>query len=377
MQPNDLSRPRVARHSLGLLIRGAIAGGLLYGLLAGIEAESSWWLLLSVAALFGLFAAGTARSIHSLFFGPRLVLDTDGIHLRYWKVTQSLMELLIPWRRAVELTLPWSLCTGLRTNEVYCGGVTSAVLNVETPNGILVIGGDVFALSVDDLMSAIAGHLEVQRQLPLRVLSQFEEFQKARFVEPVRMVAGFDDADPVLVGCLSTFMIALALYFIVGAYHKGYTTLATSAGVGLLLLIAAVIFYLRSLDTVYSKIIECRSEGLALGRVDRKLLLTPWSDVLSSRLIESTIQVENRTPSSSIRLELNLKGRGPVRINPVHDRTPSEIQELVMPPLEKVFAVRQLMSEKGVDMPAAAAAVGLSFATAAVPARPAEIPHDR
>lgn len=363
MQQIDVSRPRIANHVFGLLLRGAIAGVLIYGLLGGIAAKAPLWQLLPVAVPALLFAAGALRSAHSLLIQPHLILESGGIQLRYWCVTDRWWDLLIPWRRVVDLMLPWPLLTGLRTHSVTSRGVTTAALNLETPDGMLVIGGDVFAMPVDQLLSAIAGYREVPQQLPLRTLSGFEEFQKARFAEPVRMVATIDESRPFLNGCLAAVVFAFASYFVAGAFYQGYPTLGTILAICVVLLIAWGMTPKRG-SLNMARIMECREEGLALGWIDGKLRLFPWSDVLSSRIIESSLQYEGSSPISSLTLELNLKDVGPIRMAAFPNQTDEQIQNLIMPPLERVIAVRQLMSEQGMDMRAAAEAVGLLFAAA-------------
>jgi hypothetical protein len=83
------------------------------------------------------------------------------------------------------------------------------------------------------------------------------------------------------------------------------------------------------------------------------------------------VQEKYRNLASGTYLELNLNGTGPVRVSPMHQQGPAEIRDLVRPALEKVLAVRQLMSERGLDMSSAAAAVGVSFPSAAALPKPA------
>ena len=109
----------------------------------------------------------------------------------------------------------------------------------------------------------------------------------------------------------------------------------------------------------FTNILECREEGLALGKSDDELNLVPWEDVLYCRFLEQTLSQQGKTTSTSVELELNLRNVVPIIVESSHQKTPQQIHDLITPSYEAVNEAWHRMSKTGEDARTAAMAIGL------------------
>ena len=286
---DDLSRPQRIRHLFRFLIRGMIAAVSGIGLWNNLGHEPSVQMML-FACLSTLFLLGAFRSLYSMFCPPRMMLSPDGIDLKCWQ--SSMFDWILPFRaKAIEVKVPWAEVIDVESRESKSRWSISSSLTIRTSAAKWEVPSDVFGRSVNDLMFGILNYQEVLKSAQLRAFVRFNDFQRQRFQVSQRLAASVSMGMP---GCLGLFFILFSGFVIWGAFHQGLTLL----GIGLIISCLAILAYFNPGNWVSSDIIECRSEGLALGASDDKLELFPWSDVLSGRFIMTTVSSPLKIPMS-------------------------------------------------------------------------------
>jgi hypothetical protein len=338
----DLSRPKIVNH----LLKGAVFGGMAYAAYRfAFQFGSPWGYGLGLIAW--VCAAAVLRNLHALLVLPKFVLSPDGIRLRYWRFTDLLsLGLFRPWNPVFDLTVPWSLYEGCGTFKRSGGDPWDAwqALRVETTYGTLTIGWDVFARNVDDLMAAVAEYRESQFRQPLREAARVNDFQRRRFQAPLRLEESVVKEGWLEYGC-GAFM-ALLLLGVFGMLGTLGLIEANRAGIldwvlliagGVIATIVLLVIVLRDrTPRIGTRILELRTEGVALGNTEATLQVFPWEDVLYTRMIEQTHQPNSDNPFKSMQLLLHLRNRRPVELGARQGYTLQELSDLLDPPLDKV-----------------------------------------
>jgi hypothetical protein len=404
----DLSRPKILNH----LIKGTVFGVAGHRLaLFAMTCEQPWNYLLGVVVW--LLAAACLRNVHALLVFPRLELTPDEMRLRYWKPTPFLSAaMVLPFNRVVDVTIPWSKYLGCQTRKISGGDPWDAWegLYIETTSTFHEIGWDVFARSVDQLMTEINAFREARFRAPVKEGVDIPAFNALRFANPLRLVWAATPAGAFAIGCgvlLAVFLVPLMFVFFgaIGAVvvlvstfaipfvlrslgaegwaeqfenlHLmedttipllgGKAPLAVQIGVvgGMLTLIGVAIwFWLGERAMGRTRVIELRTDGLALGRQSDELRVIPWEDVIRAEVMTST----NRTHKdgsvyefTTERVEVHVRGGSPIVLTHDYGRGFAALGELIDPPPLKVAVARGLMA-RGMDVEAAAVAAGLPAA---------------
>lgn len=364
----DLSRPKIVNHLFKIVAFGGLFTGSVYCM---YQVGEPW--MYALLLLGWCFLAAVARNFHALVALPRFVLTHEGLELRYWRVTNWFtLGMFRPWNVMVELSIPWWMYRGCETFKRSGGDPWDAwqALFIETSHGTLTIGWDVFARSVDELMAAVGEYREMELRLPLRKAARVVEFQRRRFVEPLRFRPEPAHANVFAAGCAIFGALVvlvpiggLIVMGLIAAYKEGTLGIVVAIGGSIIALITTLCLVFRDRrPTLFTQWIEFRAEGLLFGgaREDEEQLV-PWEDVYYTRMMERTSDPTSDNPTKWHQLFIHTRDYAPVQLGGLETcfgRTLQEMSDLIDPPCDRVQDAWQHINN-GDDVETAALFAGL------------------
>jgi len=345
----EVARPRVFNHLFKGLIFGGI-GGLIVFLVVQEATEPAGYIF----ALFAYpFVAAFTRNVQAFFARPHFRLTHEQIQLRYWRpVDFPSFAMFLPMYRIVDRSIPWAEYATSRTYKYTVNGLPryqAFILESKTEDH--PIGWDIFSKSVNAIQGAFLDYIEIEFRQPLREQSGIVEFCKTRFAQPARVESSTGLGPPLICVLLTLGSCGLLMVLVPEFPDTGWVL------VPFLLALGAIGTFYDWTQAWGKRVLELRSEGLAIGDSFELMRVVPWEDILFVRAHTKLAndQSDKGTPEA---LEIRLRDRSSILLRHHYRRTLADLQELIDPPLAKLEEARRRAGQ-GEEFEAACTAAGL------------------